>query len=38
MAKHSSIYPTDDEINAVQRIVVNTEKALKGVSDYFADE
>ncbi len=37
-AKHQSIYPTEDEINAIQEIVTNTEKALKLVSDQIAEE
>lgn len=38
MVKHNSIYPTEEELNAVQNIVTNLEKALKGVSDQFAEE
>ena len=34
-AKHDSIYPTEEELAAVQKIVTNVEKALKGVSDAF---
>nr|XP_006823768.1 PREDICTED: zinc finger RNA-binding protein-like [Saccoglossus kowalevskii] len=37
MAKHSSIYPTDTELQAVQSIVSSSEKALKLVSDYIAE-
>ncbi|XP_070543118.1 zinc finger RNA-binding protein-like isoform X2 [Ptychodera flava] len=37
MAKHSSIYPTDAELQAVQNIVSSSEKALKLVSDYIAE-
>ena len=37
IAKHSEIYPTEDELNAVQKIVSNSEKALKLVSDYLSD-
>ncbi|KAL4608036.1 zinc finger RNA-binding protein-like isoform X1 [Arapaima gigas] len=33
MAKHSSIYPAEDELQAVQRIVSHSERALKLVSD-----
>lgn len=36
MAKHSEIYPKENELAAVQRIVSDTEKALKMVSDYLA--
>lgn len=38
IAKHNSIYPSQDEINAIQEIVSSTEKALKLVSDQIADE
>ncbi|CAG7818081.1 unnamed protein product [Allacma fusca] len=37
MAKHSDIYPQEDELQAIQKIVSNTEKALKFVSDQFAE-
>lgn len=37
MAKHAEIYPHEDELAAIQKIVSNTEKALKLVSDYLAD-
>ncbi|XP_077989611.1 zinc finger RNA-binding protein-like isoform X2 [Glandiceps talaboti] len=37
MAKHSSIYPTDNELQAVQNIVSSSEKALKLVSDFIAE-
>lgn len=37
MAKHAEIYPLEDELGAIQKIVSNTEKALKLVSDYLAD-
>jgi len=37
MAKHASIYPTDQELQAVQNIVSSCEKALKLVSDHIAD-
>ncbi|KAK3783611.1 hypothetical protein RRG08_020938 [Elysia crispata] len=37
MAKHHSIYPTEDELQAVQNIVSACEKALKLVSDTLAD-
>ncbi|CAF0974114.1 unnamed protein product [Brachionus calyciflorus] len=36
--KHNSIYPSKDEINAIQEIVTSTEKALKLVSDQMAKE
>lgn len=33
MAKHSAIYPVEEELQAVQRIVSHSERALKLVSD-----
>jgi len=36
-SKHQEIYPTEDELQAVQRIVSHTEKALKQVSDQLVD-
>ena len=38
MAKHETIYPTDEELEAIQKIVGNTEAALKKVSDIIAAE
>jgi len=38
MAKHQTIYPQEDELQAVQNIVSSTEKALKLVSDAIAEE
>lgn len=38
MAKHETIYPTESELEAIQRIVGNTEAALKKVSDQIAAE
>lgn len=38
MAKHAEIYPEEPELQAIQKIVSNTEKALKFVSDRFAEE
>ena len=38
MAKHASIYPTEAELQAVQRIVSTCEKSLKTVSDEIAEE
>ncbi len=32
IAKHKVIYPKEDELQAIQKIVTNTEKALKSVS------
>lgn len=37
LTKHADIYPLEDELADVQKIVSNTEKALKLVSDYLAD-
>ncbi|XP_055871518.1 zinc finger RNA-binding protein-like isoform X5 [Biomphalaria glabrata] len=37
MTKHHSIYPTEEELQAVQNIVSACEKALKLVSDVLAD-
>ncbi|XP_052101013.1 zinc finger RNA-binding protein-like [Mytilus californianus] len=37
MAKHSSIYPNEAELQAVQNIVSLCEKALKLVSDFLAE-
>jgi zinc finger RNA-binding protein len=38
MAKHSAIYPTNEEINVIQDLVTSCEKALKLVSDEIAAE
>jgi len=38
MARHAEIYPKEDELDAVQKIVSHTEKALKFVSDHLAEE
>ncbi|XP_063225838.1 zinc finger RNA-binding protein isoform X3 [Bacillus rossius redtenbacheri] len=35
--RHTEIYPKEEELQAVQRIVSHTEKALKFVSDHLAD-
>ncbi|KAI0215021.1 hypothetical protein LSAT2_032969 [Lamellibrachia satsuma] len=37
MSKHTSIYPNEAELQAVQQIVSNCEKALKQVSDFLSD-
>ncbi|KAK6060380.1 zinc finger, C2H2 type [Cooperia oncophora] len=34
-AKHTSIYPNDEQLTVIERLVTETEKALKKVSDYF---
>merc|ERR1719422_1244507 len=36
-AKHTAIYPTENELQAVQTIVSACERALKQVSDFLAD-
>uniref|UniRef100_A0A8C9SXC3 Zinc finger RNA-binding protein n=1 Tax=Scleropages formosus TaxID=113540 RepID=A0A8C9SXC3_SCLFO len=38
MAKHSSIYPAEEELQAVQRIVSHSERALKLVSDSLMED
>uniref|UniRef100_H3AX55 Zinc finger RNA-binding protein n=1 Tax=Latimeria chalumnae TaxID=7897 RepID=H3AX55_LATCH len=38
MAKHSNIYPTEDELQAIQKIVSHSERALKLVSDNLAEQ
>ncbi|XP_041672901.1 interleukin enhancer-binding factor 3 homolog isoform X2 [Cheilinus undulatus] len=35
MAKHSIIYPTQEELESVQNMVSHTERALKAVSDWL---
>ncbi|XP_013793714.1 zinc finger RNA-binding protein-like, partial [Limulus polyphemus] len=37
LAKHSSIYPKEEELSAVQKLVTTTEKALKLVSDFLSE-
>lgn len=37
MARHSEIYPKEDELQAIQRIVSHTERGLKLVSDQLAE-
>lgn len=36
MAKHALIYPSEDDLGAIQKIVAHCEKALKLVSDHLA--
>jgi len=36
VAKHDLIYPDEEELEAIQKIVVHSETALKKVSDYLA--
>ncbi|KAM9384085.1 zinc finger RNA-binding protein isoform 2-T2 [Pholidichthys leucotaenia] len=38
MAKHSTIYPVEEELQAVQRIVSHSERALKLVSDCLVEK
>lgn len=38
MTKHSSIYPTQEELEAVQNMVSHTERALKAVSDWLDEQ
>ncbi|XP_056401185.1 zinc finger RNA-binding protein isoform X2 [Hyla sarda] len=38
MTKHAAIYPTEEELQAVQKIVSLTERALKLVSDSMAEQ
>eukprot|EP00057_Strongylocentrotus_purpuratus_P025514 XP_011679988.1 PREDICTED: zinc finger RNA-binding protein isoform X2 [Strongylocentrotus purpuratus] len=38
MSKHGSIYPSEQELQLVQNMVSQMEKALKGVSDHIAEE
>lgn len=37
IARHTEIYPSEDELSAVQKIVSHSEKALKFVSDHLAE-
>ncbi|KPP57806.1 hypothetical protein Z043_124431 [Scleropages formosus] len=38
MTKHATIYPTEEELQAIQKIVSITERALKLVSDIISDQ
>uniref|UniRef100_A0A4W3IDK6 Zinc finger RNA-binding protein n=1 Tax=Callorhinchus milii TaxID=7868 RepID=A0A4W3IDK6_CALMI len=38
MTKHAAIYPTEEELQAVQKIVSHTERALKLVSDFITEQ
>ena len=38
MCKHASIYPTEEELQAIQTAVSHTELALRLVSDTLAEE
>lgn len=37
ISRHAAIYPKESELQAVQKIVSHTEKALKFVSDHLTD-
>lgn len=37
LSRHAAIYPKEDELQAIQKIVSHTEKALKFVSDHLTD-
>jgi zinc finger RNA-binding protein len=37
MSRHSEIYPKEEELQSIQRIVSHTERALKMVSDQLAE-
>lgn len=37
MARHSEIYPKEEELQAIQQIVSRTERALKLVSDQLTE-
>ncbi|XP_038159590.1 zinc finger RNA-binding protein [Cyprinodon tularosa] len=38
MSKHAAIYPSEDELQSIQKIVSITERALKLVSDIITDQ
>lgn len=38
MCKHAAIYPTEEELLAIQKAVSHSERALKLVSDTMAEE
>lgn len=38
MTKHATIYPSEDELQSIQKIVSITERALKLVSDIITDQ
>ncbi|KAL4657967.1 hypothetical protein GN956_G2830 [Arapaima gigas] len=38
MARHSAIYPTQEELEGVQNMVSHTERALKAVSDWLEEQ
>lgn len=38
MTKHAAIYPSEEELQSIQKIVSITERALKLVSDIITDQ
>lgn len=38
MTKHATIYPSEDELQSIQKIVSITERALKLVSDIITEQ
>ena len=38
MTKHAAIYPSEDELQSIQKIVSITERALKLVSDIITEQ
>ncbi|KAJ8404150.1 hypothetical protein AAFF_G00339230 [Aldrovandia affinis] len=38
MAKHSAVYPTQEELEGVQNMVSHAERALKAVSDWLDEQ
>ncbi|KAH0625987.1 hypothetical protein JD844_034386, partial [Phrynosoma platyrhinos] len=38
MSKHSSIYPTEEELQAIQTVVSHSERALRLVSDWLTEQ
>lgn len=37
-ARHSEIYPVEEELESIQRVVSHTERALKSVSDTLTEQ
>ncbi|KAM6461692.1 zinc finger RNA-binding protein 2 [Liasis olivaceus] len=38
MTKHSTIYPTEEELQAIQKVVSHSERALRLVSDWLVEQ
>lgn len=38
LAKHAEIYPSEQQLQDIQRVVSHTEKALKSLSDALAEQ